>query len=131
MSSEWPSTRLGELCAKIGSGVTPRGGSNVYVDGGTRFIRSQNVYDLRFEFAGLAHLDDRAAHQLRGVAAQPHDVLVNVTGDSVARVCLAPEDGYEARVSQHVAIVRPDPARLLARFLAYWLVVGRRHVVYR
>jgi type I restriction enzyme, S subunit len=125
MSSEWPSARLGELCVKIGSGSTPRGGSNVYVDEGARFIRSKNVYDLRFEFAGLAHLDDRAAEQLRGVAVQPNDVLVNITGDSVARVCLAPDDGRDARVSQHVAIVRPDPARVVARFLSYWLVSPR------
>jgi type I restriction enzyme, S subunit len=125
MDFDWPSEQLGGLCLKIGSGATPRGGSNVYVDDGTRFIRSQNVHDLRFEFAGLAHIDDNAAEQLRGVAIESHDVLVNITGDSVARVCLAPEDGREARVSQHVAIVRPDPRRLLRRFLAYWLVSPR------
>ncbi len=125
MDFDWPLEQLGGLCLKIGSGVTPRGGSNVYVNDGTRFIRSQNVHDLRFEFAGLAHIDDNAAQQLRGVAVEYNDVLVNITGDSVARVCLAPEDGREARVSQHVAIVRPDSTRLLCRFLAYWLVSPR------
>jgi type I restriction enzyme S subunit len=125
MESEWPSSSLGDLCLKIGSGATPRGGSNVYVGHGARFIRSQNVYDLRFERAGLAHLDDSAADQLRGVAVKPGDALINITGDSVARACLAAEDGREARVSQHVAIVRPDPARVVARFLVYWLVSPR------
>lgn len=125
MESEWPSSPLSELCLKIGSGATPRGGSNVYVNHGARFIRSQNVYDLRFESAGLAHLDDGAAEQLRGVAVKSGDVLINITGDSVARACLSPEDGHEARVSQHVAILRPDPARVVARFLVYWLVSPR------
>jgi len=122
MSSDWPPVRLGELCLKIGSGATPRGGSNVYVDDGARFIRSQNIYDLRFEFAGLAHLDDSAAAQLQGAAVQRGDALINITGDSVARACVAPDDGREARVSQHVAILRPDRARILTQFLVYWLV---------
>lgn len=125
MRSEWPRVPLAELCVKIGSGATPRGGANVYVDDGARFIRSQNVYDLRFESAGMVHLDDRAAEHLRGVAVQSGDVLVNITGDSVARVCLAPTDDCAARVSQHVAIVRPAPADLLPKFLAYWLVSPR------
>ena len=35
---------LGDLCIKIGSGVTPRGGGNVYKQDGISLIRSQNIY---------------------------------------------------------------------------------------
>lgn len=122
MTSDWPTAKLGEVCEKIGSGATPRGGADVYVQQGVRLIRSQNVHDLRFEFRGLAYINKAQADRLRGVAVRPGDVLVNITGDSVARVCMAPSDGAPARVNQHVAIVRSDGVRLLPEFAAYWLV---------
>jgi len=31
MANEWRTVKLGELCSKIGSGATPRGGSKVYL----------------------------------------------------------------------------------------------------
>ena len=40
---EWDVKRLEELTEKIGSGVTPTGGSEVYQTSGVLFIRSQNV----------------------------------------------------------------------------------------
>ena len=49
----WKKRKLGEICTKIGSGSTPKGGAAVYVDSGTRFIRSQNVYNLNFDYDGL------------------------------------------------------------------------------
>ena len=39
---------IAEVASKVGSGATPRGGTSVYVDAGTAFIRSQNVYDHEF-----------------------------------------------------------------------------------
>jgi type I restriction enzyme S subunit len=41
----WEVKRVKDIVQKIGSGVTPLGGSEVYVDSGITFIRSQNVYD--------------------------------------------------------------------------------------
>ena len=41
----WGSLRLGDVCTKIGSGATPRGGQEVYLkDGPYALIRSQNVH---------------------------------------------------------------------------------------
>jgi type I restriction enzyme S subunit len=101
--------RLGDLTLKVGSGSTPRGGKSVYTDDGVAFIRSQNVYDNSFSFAGLARISDEAAHALRGVTVEAGDVLVNITGESVTRTCVVDPEALPARVSQHVAIVRPDP----------------------
>lgn len=67
-------------------------------------------------------LSDQQASKLNGVAVLPGDVLLNITGDSVARACLAPESLGPARVNQHVAIIRPDPNKLDARYLRYYLV---------
>lgn len=118
--AEWGFTTLGQITTKIGSGATPRGGSSVYVHAGTAFIRSQNVLDFHFSDSGLAYITEDAAEALRGVSVSDGDVLVNITGDSVARVCAAPK--IAARVSQHVAIVRPDPQLGDSRFIMYSLL---------
>lgn len=113
-------TTLKAVTTKIGSGATPRGGASVYVDEGAAFIRSQNVLDLCFSNEGLVRIGEDAAEGLRNVAVEPGDVLVNITGDSVARVALWTRS-EPARVSQHVAIVRCDPAQADARYMQYWL----------
>ncbi|MCI0154581.1 hypothetical protein [Dermacoccus nishinomiyaensis] len=111
---------LKAVTTKIGSGATPRGGSSVYVDQGAAFIRSQNVLDMRFSDEGLARIGEEAAVGLRNVAVAPGDVLVNITGDSVARVAMWTRD-EPAHVSQHVAIVRCDAIEADSRYMQYWL----------
>jgi type I restriction enzyme S subunit len=121
-STGWDRVALRDFCQKIGSGSTPRGGDSVYVEAGTALIRSQNVYNGEFAYQGLAFLGDSEAEALRGVTVRSGDVLLNITGDSVARCCATPEDVLPARVNQHVAIIRPQPDALIARFLAYYLI---------
>lgn len=117
---------LGNVCSKIGSGATPRGGKSSYLeDGPVALIRSQNVYNHGFETTGLAFINEDQARRLDGVNVLAGDVLINITGDSVARVCLAPTWLGPARVNQHVAIVRPDPNQLDPKFLRYYLVTPR------
>jgi type I restriction enzyme S subunit len=113
--------RLGEACEKIGSGATPRGGNSVYRDAGIVLIRSQNVYNDGFHRDGLAFITDEHANELSNVEVQAGDVLLNITGDSVARVCQVPDDVLPARVNQHVAIIRPVADKLDARYLRYFL----------
>lgn len=122
MSSEWKWIRLGDYCEKIGSGATPKGGKDTYLEiGSCRLIRSQNIYNDGFSPSGLVFISDDQAKKLDGVAVQQGDVLLNITGDSVARVCLALSQYLPARVNQHVAIIRPFSNRLDSRFLRYFL----------
>lgn len=122
MNSEWDSSRLGDYCLKIGSGATPRGGKDAYLECGPyKLIRSQNVYNDGFSPAGLAYIGKEQARKLDNVAVAADDVLLNITGDSVARVCQAPNQHMPARVNQHVAIIRPDPDFFDARYLRYFL----------
>src|SRR5437016_10099290 len=123
MSSEWTTFRLGSVCSKIGSGATPRGGDSVYLDEGEiALIRSQNIYNDSFHHDGLTYLTEQHAAELANVEVVEHDVLLNITGDSVARSCQVDPDILPARVNQHVAIIRPDPTVLWPRFLRYFLV---------
>ncbi|HWB25564.1 MAG TPA: restriction endonuclease subunit S [Chitinophagaceae bacterium] len=119
--SRWKEVSLGELCLKIGSGATPTGGSNAYKVSGISLIRSQNVLDYRFTYDGLAFIDEDQAFALRNVSVQENDILLNITGDSVARCCKVPKEVLPARVNQHVAIIRPDKQKLNGDFLLYYL----------
>lgn len=121
MKTEWKKVRLGEICSKIGSGATPSGGSRVYIENGISFIRSQNVYNLNFDYEGLTHITDEAAKKLNGVTIEKDDVLLNITGDSVARTCIVPKNVLPARVNQHVSIIRPKEKTILPKFLNYYL----------
>ena len=103
----WPEVALGAHTSKIGSGATPLGGEAAYMKDGIALIRSMNVRDGHFSQHGLAFIDDQQAARLDGVVVEPDDVLLNITGASVARVCRAPHDILPARVNQHVAIIRP------------------------
>lgn len=114
--------RLRDACVKIGSGATPRGGKEAYKGGVTSLIRSQNIYNEGFHRDGLVYIDEDQSAELRNVELKAHDVLLNITGDSVARCCQVATDVLPARVNQHVAIIRPRPELLDARFLRYVLV---------
>lgn len=115
-------TPLKEITVKIGSGSTPTGGSGAYKETGVSLIRSQNVLDFSFTNNGLAFIDEEQAHALRNVIVEPQDVLLNITGDSVARCCSAPREWLPARVNQHVAIIRANPKHLDSLFLKYSLI---------
>ena len=119
--TEWKEYKLKEITTKIGSGATPTGGSNAYKSSGTAIIRSQNVLDLKFSYNGLAFIDDNQAKDLRNVTVEQNDLLLNITGDSVARVCKVPKQVLPARVNQHVAIIRIDSSKTQSDYILYYL----------
>ena len=102
----WETALCKSLMSKIGSGATPKGGKESYCDEGVSLIRSMNVYNNRFEYKDLAHITYEQAGQLDNVTIEKKDVLLNITGASVARCCLVPDDLLPARVNQHVSIIR-------------------------
>jgi len=123
MAGEWTRLRLGDVCTKIGSGATPRGGSSVYLEqGDVALIRSQNIYNDGFHHDGIVYLSKKHADELANVEVVEQDVLLNITGDSVARACQVDPNVLPARVNQHVAIIRPDPKQLSPLYLRYFLV---------
>ena len=79
-----------------------------------------NVHFGGFDAKGLAFLSQTQADQLANVKVRSNDILLNITGASIGRVTTAPPEMEDARVNQHVAIVRPT-AELDARFLEKFL----------
>lgn len=102
---KWEETRLGDVCSKIGSGKTPKGGSEVYTQDGVLFIRSQNVTNAMLDLADRTCIPKSVHEGMRNTELQYLDVLLNITGASIGRCCLF--DLHEiANVNQHVCIIR-------------------------
>ena len=110
-------TPLADLCSKIGSGATPKGGKAAYFDKGISLIRSMNVFDYFFSYPELAHISQIQANALANVEIQQADVLFNITGVSVTRCCVVPDDVLPARVNQHVMIIRPYKGKKMSYYI--------------
>ena len=120
----WEKHRLSKLTLKIGSGATPRGGRESYVNEGIALIRSMNVYDGKFMFKDLAYLTNIQAEKLNNVIVESDDVLLNITGASVSRCCIVPQNILPARVNQHVSIIRCKKHLLSPIFLNQLLITS-------
>ena len=97
--------------------------------GNTALIRSQNVLDFSLSRDGLAYINEEQAQKLDNVSVSENDVLLNITGDSVARVCLAPSWALPARVNQHVSIIRGKSDIVLNCYLLYYLQYKKSYLL--
>ena len=73
----------------------------------------------------MAHINEKQAKALDGVAIQCADVLFNITGASIARCCVVPDDVIPARVNQHVSILRPIQKVLNSDYLSVVLLASQ------
>ena len=127
----WPMVELEAVCTKIGSGSTPRGGQSTYRTEGVPFIRSQNVLMNRFSRDGLTYISKATHHLMSNTEVKPGDILLNITGASIGRICVVPTEICPANVNQHVSIVRTDSSSLLPTYLACFLASDgfQRHIM--
>ena len=80
-----------------------------------------NVHDDGFRDKKLAFIDNEQASKLDNVTVQKNDVLLNITGASVARCCVVDNNYLPARVNQHVSIIRLKEGIMNHQFLHYAL----------
>lgn len=118
-----------DICTKIGSGATPRGGKEAYCEDGISLIRSQNVLDFTFSAGGLVYINELQAEKLKNVIVEEDDVLLNITGDSVARACIVDKIYLPARVNQHVCIIRADSSKVIPSYLLYYLQLNKEYLL--
>jgi type I restriction enzyme, S subunit len=118
-SKGWDLSICKDVTKKIGSGATPKGGNASYKDEGISLIRSMNVYNNRFSYKDLAFIDEEQAAKLNNVTVCKNDILLNITGASVARSCIVPDDVLPARVNQHVSIIRVKDDLVNPIFISY------------
>ncbi|MBW4592540.1 MAG: restriction endonuclease subunit S [Brasilonema angustatum HA4187-MV1] len=113
----WEVKKTKFLVTKIGSGKTPKGGSEIYVDSGVMLIRSQNVYDEGLRLDDVVYIDDEIDNLQANSRVFPNDILLNITGASIGRVGLVPPGFGKANVNQHVCIFRPNLKEILPQYL--------------
>ena len=118
--NSWKIKTIGELTSKVGSGVTPRGGSSVYQKQGIIFIRSQNVHFDGLKLDDIAFISRKIHDGMMGSKVCSGDVLLNITGASIGRCTVVPDSFPESNVNQHVCIIRPTNL-LHNNFLSMWL----------
>ena len=119
---EWATHRLGELCSKIGSGKTPKGGKQVYADNGVIFIRSQNVLNSELDLTDVTFISDEINSTMLGTMLEYNDVLLNITGASIGRCCLYNKHD-RANVNQHVCIIRlRDKSLFVPKFVEQQMI---------
>ncbi len=103
--NNWQTKKLSELTSKIGSGITPRGGSDVFIDEGVLFIRSQNIKNNKVDTTDRKYIPYSVDDKMRSSRVFSGDVLYNITGASIGRSAVYTLD-EPANVNQHVCIVR-------------------------
>ncbi|MBJ7881873.1 restriction endonuclease subunit S [Gelidibacter salicanalis] len=118
----WNTLNLKKLTTKIGSGATPRGGKEAYEKEGMSLIRSLNIHDNKFKLKDLALINEDQAAKLKNVTIKKDDVLINITGASVARCAIVPDEILPARVNQHVSILRSKKNILNPVFLLHLII---------
>ena len=117
--ADWSLPKLGWITSKIGSGYTPKGGAEVYVNEGIKFLRSQNVYCEGFSLDDVAYITPEVDEEMSGTRVLKGDILFNITGGSIGRCRFVDENLGPANVNQHVCIVRPT--KISTKYLFYFL----------
>ncbi|MEQ8704806.1 MAG: restriction endonuclease subunit S [Phaeodactylibacter sp.] len=107
---DWEVVEIENISIKVGSGITPKGGSKIYKDEGRVFIRSQNVGWGDLHLNDVAFIDELTHSAFNATELEKHDVLLNITGASIGRCAVATEEIAGGNVNQHVCIIRCQPS---------------------
>jgi len=117
---EWTIKRIKHASTKIGSGVTPKGGAEVYQKSGIPLLRSQNIHFDGLKLDDVAYISEEVFETMLNSEVYSGDVLLNITGGSIGRCFYADEKIGRANVNQHVCIIRPNNT-METNFLFYIL----------
>lgn len=110
----WKVKQLKEISTKIHSGNTPKGGSQVYVNKGITFFRSQNVWKNNLVYEDIAFIDRKTHLSMMKSSLKHKDILMTKTGrintenSSLGRAALFLGDDDSANVNGHVYLIRLD-----------------------
>lgn len=103
----WEIKKLKYSVLKVGSGITPKGGANVYQLFGIPLLRSQNVHFDGLRLDDVAYISQEIHAMMANSKVLSGDVLLNITGASIGRCFYVDDLLGEANVNQHVCIIRP------------------------
>lgn len=111
-TKDWEVKELKDLSVKILSGNTPKGGSEVYVENGITFLRSQNVLRNKVEFDDVVYIDSDTHSKMSKSSLHNKDILMTKTGrintvnSSLGRAAMFLGEDDSANVNGHVYLIR-------------------------
>lgn len=124
----WRVIKLGELCSKICSGNTPKGGSDNYTKEGIMFFRSQNVWKNRLELDDIVYIDEATHEKMKETSLNYGDILITKTGrintenSSLGRSALFLGKNDSANINGHVYLVRINSELVNRHFVLQILI---------
>ncbi|WP_302949444.1 restriction endonuclease subunit S, partial [Leyella stercorea] len=77
-----------------------------YSKTGIPFFRSQNVYNTSIVLSDIKYISDEVHQSMIGTEVVANDLLLNITGGSLGRCAIVPDNFSKGNVSQHVCILR-------------------------
>ena len=113
----WDVKSIKHVALKVGSGKTPKGGSEIYSESGIIFLRSQNVHNSGLYLEDVVFISEAIDAEMESTRVYKDDVLLNITGGSIGRACIYPDLGRHANVNQHVCIIRVNHDLCLSKFM--------------
>lgn len=108
----WEVKKLKNISTKILSGNTPKGGSEVYVDDGIMFFRSQNVWKNKLVLDDIAYIDKETHKKMLKSSLKHRDILITKTGrintenSSLGRASMYLGEDDGANINGHVYLIR-------------------------
>lgn len=111
-SMGWDIEKLKNLSCRILSGNTPKGGSQVYVENGIKFFRSQNVWKNRLEMDDIVYIDEEIHKKMANSSLKYQDILMTKTGrvntenSSLGRAAMYLGKDDQANINGHVYLIR-------------------------
>ena len=123
----WEVKKLKDISCLICNGNTPKGGSEVYVDTGFLFLRSQNVWKNRIELDDVAYIDEATHKSLKKSSLKHNDLLITKTGrintenSSLGRTALFVGEDNSANINGHVYLVRLKDG-MVHKYVLYILI---------
>lgn len=112
-------TSLGSHLIFLTSGG--RGWAEYYTPEGSRFIRSLDVQVNRISNNDAVYVTPPSNAEAKRTRVVHNDVLLTITGSQIGRVAPVPKYLEGAFISQHVAILRPNPETINPMFLSFFL----------
>ena len=109
MLERWQTFTGEDLTTKIAKGSSPKWQGFDYQSEGVLFVTSENVRDGFLDVSEPKYLPLEFSHKARNSRLIYGDILVNIVGASIGRVCRFNLKGVEANVNQAVCVLRLKP----------------------
>jgi len=117
----WDFVIVSSLCSYISKGTTPNK-SEMYNPSDIPFLRVNNLtFDGILDFHDLKYINrDTHIGFLGRSQVYPEDILINIVGPPLGKVCFVPHTFDEYNINQAIAFFRPNK-NVISRYLFYWL----------